>query len=102
MRRDTKLTTAQACFQLCCGAHICVRHSKNFKRPYISINNPSLHSLSPIGSITEKQFKEIDEAGEITCFNNKIDKYGNVYNYYTIKTEILKEATIEFIRLIEI
>ena len=95
---ERKLTTAEACFYLCEGAHICVSHYINFKRPYISINNPDLYKFGTIGRITEKQFKEISESYAIKFVGDKKDKYGNVRNYYVIKDWVLTGARKEYLK----
>ena len=93
-----KLTVAEACFELCKGAHICVAHLTNFKRPYISLSNPNSISYNPIGYITEKQFEEIDNSCSIKFNSDRKDKYGNIYNYYVIEDFTLSEARKEFLK----
>ena len=94
---DTKLTTAQACFELFGGAHICEAHYTNFKRPFITVINIDLHPdvlNGRIGTITEKQFKEIYETGAIVFSSDKKDKYGNIYNFYVVENALSKRKTL--------
>lgn len=93
-----KLTTAEACFELCRGAHICVSHYIHFKRPYISISNPDLYKFGTIGSITEKQFKEIDESCAIKFHSDRKDKYGNIHNYYVVENWVLEATRKEYLK----
>ena len=90
-----KLTTAEACFELCRGAHICVSHYTNFKRPYISISNPDLYKSGAIGTITNKQYEEISQSCAIKHSSDRKDKYGNIHNYYVIEDWVLKETRAE-------
>ena len=93
-----KLTTAEACFELCRGAHICVAHQVNFKRPYISISNPNFYKFGFIGSITNKQFEEIYQSDLIKLSSDRKDKYGNIRNYYVVEDWILKDARKEYLK----
>lgn len=93
-----KLTVAEACFELCKGAFICVAHYTNFKRPFISLSNSESYRLGPVGYLTEKQFKEIDESCSIKFVGDKKNKYGSIYNYYVIEDFILSEARKEFLK----
>ena len=93
-----KLTTAEACFELCRGAHICVAHQVNFKRPYISISNENLLRYGCIRTITQKQFDEIMCSVYIKFIGDKKDKYGNVRNYYVIENWVLEAARKEYLK----
>ena len=88
---DTKLTTAQACFELCGGAHICEAHYTNFKRPFITVSK--FVPNGRIGTITQKQFNEICETGAIVCLEDRKDKYGNIYNFYVVENALSKRKT---------
>lgn len=93
-----KLTTAEACFELCRGAHICVSHYTNCKRPVITLSNPAIYKYATLGTITEKQFIEIDESCSIKCIEQKENKYGHVHNFYVVEDWILKDARAEFLK----
>lgn len=95
---DRKLTTAEACFELCRGAHIFVAHRVNFKKPYISISNENLLRYGCIGTITQKQFDEILRSDYIKFIGNKKDKYGNIHNYYVVEDWILKDTRKEYLK----
>lgn len=95
---DRKLTTAEACFYLCEGAHICVFHHINFKRPYISISDENLLRYGCIGTITQKQFDEILCSDYIKFIMDEKDKYGNVQTYYVIEDSVLIGARKEYLK----
>ena len=93
-----KLTTAEACFELCRGAHICVSHYTNFKRPIITLSNPEKHKYGTIGTITQKQFEEIDKSCSIKFIGEKKNKYGHIHNFYVVEDYVLKDARAEFLK----
>ncbi|MBR2343207.1 MAG: hypothetical protein IKA64_03035 [Clostridia bacterium] len=93
-----KLTTAEACFALCKGGHICVAHLVNFKRPYISISDENLLRCGCIGKITQKQFEEILNSKYIKFVQDKKDKYGNIRNYYVVENWLLEKARKEYLK----
>ena len=93
-----KLTTAEACFELCKGAFICVSHHTHFKRPVISLSNPKAHRIGPLGYITEKQFNEINTSFYIKFIGDKKNKYGSIYNYYDVEDFVLAAARKEYLK----
>lgn len=93
-----KLTTAEACFELCRGAFLGVYHSPHLKRPCISIYYEREYLPYTIGYINQKQFNEIFESDNIRLIKDETNKYGTIKKVYTVENWVLEAARKEYLK----
>jgi hypothetical protein len=96
-KMERRLTTAEACFELCGGAFLSVYHSPNFKRPCISIYYESKYLPKNIGYINQKQFNEIFLSDNIKLIKDETNKYGAIKKIYAIENWVIEAARKEYL-----